>query len=134
MPFVGRETKKLLSDYKIHHGTSTRYYPQGNGKVEAFNKTIIKILSKTVQDHDSKWHEYLPLALWAYRSSQILIPSTRLMLEDKEEEIMISRLADLEVIEERRQEAQNCLTKYTHKMQRSYNKKLKSKNIGHQPG
>src|SRR5690606_19076137 len=47
-PFVGKEVKKLLEDYQVHHGTSTRYYPQGNGKIEAFNKTIIKILSKTV--------------------------------------------------------------------------------------
>ncbi|KAL5552371.1 hypothetical protein UlMin_002547 [Ulmus minor] len=140
-PFVGKETKKLLDDYKIHHGTSTCYYPQGNGKVEAFNKTIIKILSKAVQEHVNRWHEYLSLALWAYRTSQILIPSTRLMLEDKEEEVMISRLVDLEVIEERRQEAQNYLTRYTHKMQRAYDKKvrvqnfqLKSKNIGYQLG
>ncbi|KAL5570108.1 hypothetical protein UlMin_026683 [Ulmus minor] len=26
-PFIGKETKKLLEDYQIHHGTSTRYYP-----------------------------------------------------------------------------------------------------------
>ena len=51
------------------------------------------------------------------------------MLEDKEDEVMISRLADLEVIEERRQEAQNCLIKYTHKMQRSYNKKVRVRNF-----
>ncbi|KAL5558437.1 hypothetical protein UlMin_034648 [Ulmus minor] len=130
MPFVGKETKKLLEDYKIHHGTSTRYYPQGNGKVEAFNKIIIKILSKTVHEYAHKWHEYLPLALWAYRTSpEILIPSTRLMLEDNEEEVMVSRLADLEVIEERRQEAQSYLTKYTQKMQRAYDKKVRIRNF-----
>ena len=32
-PFMGKEVKKLLDDYKIYHGTSTRYYPQGNGKI-----------------------------------------------------------------------------------------------------
>ncbi|KAL5571402.1 hypothetical protein UlMin_020999 [Ulmus minor] len=26
-PFMGRKVKKLLEDYKIHHGTSTHYYP-----------------------------------------------------------------------------------------------------------
>ncbi|KAL5576501.1 hypothetical protein UlMin_018200 [Ulmus minor] len=124
-PFIGKETKKLLEDYKIHHGTSTRYYPQGNGKVEAFNKIIIKILSKIIHEHTTEWHEYLPLALWAYRTSQVLVPTARLMLPDDEEEIMVSRMADLEVIEEKRQTAQDCLTKYTHKMQRTYNKKSK---------
>ena len=67
-PFTGKETKKLLKDYKIHHGTSTRYYPQGNGKVEAFNKIIIKILSKIVHEYTGRWHEFLPLALWVYRT------------------------------------------------------------------
>lgn len=123
-----------------------RYYPQGNGKVEAFNKIIIKILSKIVHEHTTGWHEYLPLALWAYwtsrRSStcytpfslvygseavlpiEILVPTTQLMLPDDEEEIMVSRMADLEVIEEKWQIAQDCLTKYTHRMQQTYNKKV----------
>ena len=35
-PFMGKEVRKLLEDYKVHHRTSTRYYPQGNGKIEAF--------------------------------------------------------------------------------------------------
>ena len=120
-PFVGKEAKKLLEDYKIHHGMSTCYYPQGNGKIEAFNKTIIKILSKTVHKYAEKWHEFLPLALWAYRTSyrtstgftpfslvygfeavlpaEILVPMARLALQENEEEVMVSRIADLELIE-----------------------------------
>ena len=62
-PFMGKEVDKLLDAYKIYHGTSTRYYPQGNGKVEAFNKIIIKILRKTIHEYVEKWHEFLPLAL-----------------------------------------------------------------------
>ena len=146
-PFVGKETKRLLEDYQIHHGTSTRYYPQGNGKVEAFNKIIVKILSKVVHEYATGWHEYLPLALWAYRTSrrtstkhtpfslvygseavlptEILVPTARLMLTGDEEEIMVSRIADLEIIEERRQAAQDCLMKYTHKMQQTYNKRAR---------
>ncbi|KAL5559112.1 hypothetical protein UlMin_035323 [Ulmus minor] len=27
MPFIGKDVKKLLEDYRVHHGTSTRYYP-----------------------------------------------------------------------------------------------------------
>ena len=53
-PFIGKEVKKLLEDYKVHHGTSTRYYLQGNGNVEAFNKSIIKILCKTIHEYAEK--------------------------------------------------------------------------------
>ena len=70
IPLIGKEVKKLLETYKIHHGTSTRYYPQGNGMVEVFNKLIIKILSKIIHEYTEKWHEFLPLALWAYRTSR----------------------------------------------------------------
>ena len=119
--FVGKEAKKLLEDYKIHHGMSIRCYPQGNGKIEAFNKTIIKILSKTIHKYAEKWHEFLPLVLWAYHTShrtstgftpfslvygfeavlpaEILVPTARLALQENEEEVMVSRMADLELIE-----------------------------------
>ncbi|XP_062119380.1 uncharacterized protein LOC133833141 [Humulus lupulus] len=40
-PFTGKATKKLLEDYQISHGKSTRYYPQGNGIPEAFNKLLL---------------------------------------------------------------------------------------------
>ena len=113
-PITQKETKKLLEDYKIHHDTLTHYYPQGNGKVEAFNKSIIKILSKTIHEYVEKLYEFLTLALWAYHTSrrtptgytpfslvyesevvllaEILIPIARLALEDNEEEVMVSRL------------------------------------------
>ena len=91
--------------------------------MEAFNKTIIKILNKTIHEYAEKWHEFLPLALWAYRTSQrtttgytpfslvygseavlpteILVPTARLALQNSEEEVMLSRIADLELIDQK---------------------------------
>lgn len=40
----------------------------------------------------------------------------RLMLQEDEEEIMVSRMIDLEVIEGKWKEVQDCLMKYAHKM------------------
>ena len=48
--FKNQEMKKLCEKFHIIHHSSTIYYPQGNGQAEASNKTIVKILKKTVND------------------------------------------------------------------------------------
>lgn len=55
-PFQNKEVDKLCAKYKIYHGYSSIYYPQGNGQEEASNKTIVKILQKTVNDSGRDWH------------------------------------------------------------------------------
>ncbi|XP_059639330.1 uncharacterized protein LOC132281669 [Cornus florida] len=52
------------------HRKSTPYYPKGNGQAEATNKTLIRILSRTLKEQHDKWVEQLPLALWAYRTTR----------------------------------------------------------------
>jgi hypothetical protein len=42
------------------------YYPQVNGLVEAFNKTLGKILKKTITKNQRDWHDCPFEALWAY--------------------------------------------------------------------
>ncbi|KAG9446985.1 hypothetical protein H6P81_013113 [Aristolochia fimbriata] len=49
--------------------TSTAYNPAANGLAEAFNKTLCKILKKTIGTNKKSWDEKLPEALWAYRTS-----------------------------------------------------------------
>ena len=58
----------LLSEFKILHLNSSSYRPQMNGAVEAANKNIKKILAKTAENFRN-WHERLPFALMAYRTS-----------------------------------------------------------------
>ncbi|XP_030461335.1 uncharacterized protein LOC115681508 [Syzygium oleosum] len=58
----------LLDEFHIRHLNSSPYRPQMNGAVEAANKNIKKILSKTA-DNYRDWHERLPYALMAYRTS-----------------------------------------------------------------
>lgn len=48
---------------------STAYYPQANGLAEAFNKTLVGILKKILEDNKRQWHEKLGEALWAYRTT-----------------------------------------------------------------
>ncbi|XP_026419758.1 uncharacterized protein LOC113315716 [Papaver somniferum] len=68
--FVNKDIIDLLRQYNVRLHTSTPYYPQGKGQAEASNKTFIRILSRTVEDHHREWHEQLPLAVWAYRISK----------------------------------------------------------------
>ncbi|KAF0929055.1 hypothetical protein E2562_015170 [Oryza meyeriana var. granulata] len=48
--FKSQKIYKFMENYKIKWNCSTSYYPQANGMAEAFNKTLGKILKKTVQD------------------------------------------------------------------------------------
>ncbi|XP_058103086.1 uncharacterized protein LOC131246729 [Magnolia sinica] len=58
-PFKNRDIEKLCQKSSIHHSFSTPYYPVANALVEAFNKTIVKILKKTVTENKRDWDEKL---------------------------------------------------------------------------
>ena len=47
---------------------STPAYPQGNGQAEAVNKVIVNGLKKRLDDAKGKWVEELPHVLWTYRT------------------------------------------------------------------
>jgi len=60
---------RLVEKYKFRHNFSSSYNPSSNGQVEAFNKLLYKILKKMVSRSRRDWHEQLPEALWAYRTT-----------------------------------------------------------------
>jgi len=49
--------------------TSTPYYAQANGQVEAANKGIITLIRKKVKENPKSWHKILDQAFWAYQNS-----------------------------------------------------------------
>lgn len=123
-PFKNQELHHLYEYFHIQHHFYTTYYPQGNGQVEASNKTIIKILKKIVNDVDHDWHLQLNPALWDYHTSihtptsttpyylvfgfeailpiEFKIPSLRVSLKGNihDEEYQVSRLNELEFLDE----------------------------------
>ena len=60
---------ELTSRLGLRHDSSTPYYPQANGQVEAVNKVLVTMLQRTVGIHKSNWHLQLFSALWAYQMS-----------------------------------------------------------------
>ena len=132
-PFIGKAVEKLLADYQVFHGKSTRYYPQGNGIVEAFNKLLLRVLSRTVLDCPTMWHEFVPLALLVYWTSkrgsigftpfslvygfeavlqtEIAIPLTRLAMAVGMD-IEKARRNELELLDQRRNQAENNTLQY----------------------
>lgn len=68
-PFKNQDVRELCERFHIQHYSSSPYYLQGNDQAEVSNKTIIKILKKTVNDVGRDWHIQLNPALWAYHAS-----------------------------------------------------------------
>eukprot|EP00253_Pinus_taeda_P010392 PITA_10392 len=60
---------ELTTQLVLRHDSSTPYYPQANGQVEAVNKVFVMMLQRIVGMHKSNWHLMLFSTLWAYRTS-----------------------------------------------------------------
>ena len=60
---------EFASKLGLSHDSSTPYYPQANGQVEAINKVLKRVLHRMIGVHKRSWHLILYSALWAYRTS-----------------------------------------------------------------
>ncbi|KAK7244906.1 hypothetical protein RIF29_39735 [Crotalaria pallida] len=121
---------------------STPYYPQSNGQAEATNKILLHILRRTVSDTPKDWSEYLPLALWAYRTTrhgttkatpfslvygaeavlpvEVAIPSARMIIGSNED-----RLGSAELVEGEREKAQGEMLKHHRQVMLMYDKMVR---------
>ena len=125
------------------------YNAPANGLVEAFNKTLGSLLKKVVSKTKRDWHERIGEVLWAYRTTfrtptqatpyslvygveavlplESQIPSLRIAIQEvlTEEENVKLRLQELEVLDEKRLEAQQCLECYQAHLSSAFNKRVK---------
>ncbi|KAK5837370.1 hypothetical protein PVK06_013180 [Gossypium arboreum] len=137
----------VCSQFKIRHHNSSPYRPKMNGAIEAANKNIKKIVGKMTGTYKD-WHEKLPFALYAYRTSirtstgatpfslvygmeavlpiEVEIPSLRVLSEVKldEAEWIQSRYDQLNLIEEKRLRAIRHGQMYQKRMMRAYDKRV----------
>jgi hypothetical protein len=150
--FIAKRVEDYLQQFKIQHHRSSPYRPQMNGAVESANKNLIKILKKTVES-GRDWHEKLVYALWAYRTSirtstgmtpyslvygteavlpmEVEIPSLRVLKEAKltEAEWVEDRIAQLNLIDEKRLQAMHHAQCYQRKVARAFQRKVKPREL-----
>ena len=60
---------QVLQAFGIYKTRTTAYHPQGDGMVERFNRSLLQLLKCYVNTEDD-WERYLPLVLYAYRTTQ----------------------------------------------------------------
>ncbi len=67
-------TSKLIQDvskyFQIHKIQTAPYNPKCDGLTERFNNTLCKILAVYSNANQTNWDLYLPLVMFAYRTSQ----------------------------------------------------------------
>nr|XP_027118525.1 uncharacterized protein LOC113735729 [Coffea arabica]XP_027118526.1 uncharacterized protein LOC113735730 [Coffea arabica] len=138
----------LCEQFKIRHRNSAIYRSQMNGAVEAANKNLKKIIRKITEAHRD-WHEKLPYALMAYRTTirtstgatpyslmygmeavlpaEVEIPSLHILMEAQIEEVewIRERQEQLFLIDEKRLNAVCHGQCYQQRMAWAYNKKVK---------
>ena len=60
--------RQTLDAFGINKSCTRAYHPQGDGLVEQFNRSLLQLLRAYV-DEQTNWEQYLPLVLYAYRTS-----------------------------------------------------------------
>ncbi|KAK2372816.1 hypothetical protein QL285_073909 [Trifolium repens] len=154
--FIGQKMQNFANEAGFKLLTSTPYYVQANGQVEAANKTIIGLIKKHIAQKPRNWHNTLNQVLWACRNSpkestnstpfrltyghdavlsvEIMVQSIRVQRQmeipsEHYENIMMDELVDLD---EERLQALDVLIRQKERVAKAYNKKVKYKtfNLG----
>ena len=150
--FKSARFMKFCQHYNISLGHSTAYYPQGNGLAESSNKTLVRILKKTINENQKNWDSQLKFTLWANRITtkrstgmspyelvygkatvfpiQLALLVARFLQESKEEpDDLIRRMNQLVELNETREQLSLILAEYQEKMRGLFDQIAKEKEI-----
>ncbi|GKE63054.1 reverse transcriptase domain-containing protein [Tanacetum coccineum] len=61
--------ERTMKRYGVNHHFSIAYHPQTSGQVKNTNRSLKRILEKTVKDNPAIWSRKLYEALWAFRTA-----------------------------------------------------------------
>ncbi|XP_022025084.1 uncharacterized protein LOC110925436 [Helianthus annuus] len=140
------DLERWFKELNIEHTFSSVAHPQGNGQVEAINKSIVDGIKARLGEKRRGWVNELPSILWAHRTmpktsngetpfslvygseavipAEIGLPSPRMLsmnLINNDEE----RRIDLDLLEERREMAAINEAKYKSKLEKYYNSRVR---------
>ena len=149
--FVGSKVRNLLQQLKIEFYNSTPSYPQCNGQAEASNKTILNGIKKKLEKAKGRWVDELSNVLWAYRTTprkatnetpyslafgfeaviplEVGLPTIRTDAYDaSHNNEVLAR--DLDLAEERRDNAFIKMADYQKQLAKSFNQKVQRREFG----
>jgi Integrase core domain len=139
----------LGEQFNIDWRFSSIYNPRANGLTEAFNKTLINIMKKTVDGNQRDWDNRLQEALWAYQITyrtptpatpytlafrveavlplEVELPSLRVAMQNDMtmDECQQLRSDELDTMVKQRLIAQQNLEIYQTNMARAYDKMVR---------
>ena len=67
--FVSKLFQRIYSYIGMEKMYTSTYYPQTNGQVERYNRTILDMLRNYVNEHQDDWDEYVTALKYAYNTS-----------------------------------------------------------------
>ncbi|GJT94046.1 reverse transcriptase domain-containing protein [Tanacetum coccineum] len=67
--FCNSLLEKTLKKYRVTHRLATPYHPQTSGQTENTNRTIKRIMERTVNENSKEWADKLDDALWAFMTA-----------------------------------------------------------------
>jgi Integrase core domain len=144
--FKSSKVYALAKQFNIDWRFSSIYNLRTNGLAETFNKTLINIMKKTVDDNQRDRDNRLQETLWAYRTTyrthtqaipyslafeveavlplEVELPSLQVAMQNDMtiDECQQLRLDELDAMDEKRLIAQQNLEIYQTKMARAYDK------------
>ncbi|XP_048623809.1 uncharacterized protein LOC125592591 [Brassica napus] len=135
--FISTRFEAFCEKWKIRLTKSAPRYLQGNGQAETINKTILDGLKKPLEAKKGRWAEELECVLWSYRTTprratretpfalvygtecmiraEVEFPGVRRrLLPEREESNNAMLLDDLDLINERRDQALIRIKNYQH--------------------
>nr|GEZ52739.1 reverse transcriptase domain-containing protein [Tanacetum cinerariifolium] len=67
--FYNDQFAKVMLKYGVTHCLATAYHPQTSGQVEVSNRSLKRILERTVGENRASWSDKLDDAFWAFRTA-----------------------------------------------------------------
>lgn len=67
--FLSKMVADVCKIFRIHKVNTSSYHPQTDGLVERFNSTLCQSLSMYVAKNKKDWDDFIPLVLFAHRTS-----------------------------------------------------------------
>ncbi|KAI3828870.1 hypothetical protein L1987_02980 [Smallanthus sonchifolius] len=144
--FADKNLHEWCAELGIKQIFTSIHHPQANGQVERANRSLVDGFKACLDQWGHSWVEELPHVLWAHRTSpktsngetpfsltygseaaipaEIGVPAARVLMASKNDNIQEIRI-NLDLLDEKREEAALKEARYKKKLEKYYNARVK---------